>query len=299
VERGVQRITAEIQLALLLPFPGYESIFDPSSARRESVDTRYGAQQLSFGTVGGVPIVVAQQFGGEPALASADVNMRAETLALKAVGVRRAVAFNAYGYLCDESGRAAAVAGRPLEMLDLAVPDDVDSFATNRPTSLFSPHDIRVDLGLAFCPGLRAELLRVCGDFAQPRPVVDGGTVAVFDGPHFPTPAMIRRARLAGSHMGSTTLYPRVAFYREAEVCFAQVCYMMNPIGQAVELRTAYLEQADVERLLRAIVQAVVGATWQCACGAALARYRGDQALGHAPGVHRIPDWYLELERRA
>jgi len=273
---------SEVELALLLPSPVYESVFDPGSARPATYETPFGAHSLTFGAVDGVQIVVVQQFGGDPPQSSAAFNMQSEAAAVKMTGARRVVAFNAYGYLCDENGDAARVNGRPLEMLDVVVPDDVDTLVTNRPTSLFSPHDIRVDLGITFCPGLREALVECVAPIIEPRSVVDGGTVAVFDGPYFPTPAMIRRARRGGAHLGSTTLYPRVVFYREIEVCFAQLAYTMNPVGAPVALRTARLDPAVIERLLCAVVKRVARSEWSCDCERALDAYRA-----------RVPEWYV------
>jgi 5'-methylthioinosine phosphorylase len=271
-----------------LPSPIYESVLDAGSARIAKFETPFGAHALTFGTVEGVQVVVAQQFGGDPPLSSAAFNMQAEAAAVKMTGARRVVAFNAYGYLCDENGDPAQVSGRPLDMLDVVVPDDVDTLVTNRPTSVFSPLDIRVDLGITFCPGLREALVECVAPIIEPHSVVDGGTVAVFDGPYFPTPGMIRRARLGGAHLGSTTLYPRVVFYREIEVCFAQLAYTMNPIGAPVALRIARLDAAVIERLLRAVVAGVTGRDWGCACQRALDGYRD-----------RVPEWYAQASRGA
>ena len=69
---------SEPLLALLLPSPLYESLLDVGSGRVVKMETPFGTHPLTFGAVDGVPIVVAQQFGGDPPLSSAAFNMQSE-----------------------------------------------------------------------------------------------------------------------------------------------------------------------------------------------------------------------------
>lgn len=199
---------------------GFYDLDALEGATPRSVETAFGAAQVTTGTWHGLPVVFLTRHGAGHKVPPHLVNYRANIRALTDLGCRDVFAVNVTGSIDPD-----------LEPGDVLVLDDFLDFTKQRPVTFrdgTGPEGVvHVDVVDAYHPQLRAELLDAASSIGEP--VRDGGVYACFEGPRFETPAEIRLARLAGGDVAGMTGVPEVTLAVEAGLRYAALSLVVNP----------------------------------------------------------------------
>lgn len=238
--------------------------FTALSERAEplAIETPYGDVDLSYQKDGDLELFLLRRHT-EAHVAPHRIAHRANVEALARCGVHAVLALNAVGAL-DAS----------IPPGSLLVPDDYLDFRTRHETF----HDegaVHVDVSEAYCPTLRALLLRHAA--AQGLPARDGGVYVATDGPRLETRAEVRALRAMGGSVVGMTGCPEAALARERALCYASLCLVTNPAaGVGTGALRADALRAGAEALGPAALRIAVRAAREvrsergCACGRAL-----------------------------
>jgi 5'-methylthioinosine phosphorylase len=171
------------------------------------------------------------------------VNYRANIHALKTLGVDSVLAVNAVGAVSPA-----------LEPGDLVVPDQLIDYTWGRAHTFSDGGSAtlrHIDFTRPFDGALRSLVLRVAGRAGID--LVDGGCIAVTQGPRLETAAEVDALSAAGCDLVGMTSMPEAALAREAGLDYASVCVVANP---AAGLESAPITETDIAAVLeRAMVQ--------------------------------------------
>lgn len=146
------------------------------------------------------------------------INYRANIDVLRQLGVEAVVAINAVGGIAPE-----------LTGGSIAIADQLVDYTWGRIHS-FSDDDLSPLIHVEFAQPFSCSLRRMLLESASCAgiEVVDGGCVAVTQGPRLETSAEIRRLRGDGCDMVGMTTMPEAALAREAGLDYASVCVVAN-----------------------------------------------------------------------
>ena len=182
-----------------------------------------------------------------------------------------------------------------LDVGTFVVPHDVLDRTAGRAKTFFD----RSGLGVIrhcdpFCPTGRAALAEALAALGMRHKV--GGVYVCTDGPRLETPAEIRSFAAAGATLVGMTIAPEFALARELELCYAPLCWIVNPaegvIGRPYRADTLFEGMATREELeagdraaeaLPAILAAALerlGPDRECDCRKAMARYKARGDIG-------------------
>lgn len=172
------------------------------------------------------------------------VNYRANIHALKTLGVDAILAINAVGGIAD-----ALAAGT------LLAPDQLVDYTWGR-THTFSDGGSaplrHVDFTHPFGGPLREALLLAARHAGTDT--VDGGCIAVTQGPRLETAAEVARLAAAGCDAVGMTSMPEAALAREAGIDYASLCVVANA---GAGLEAGPITETDIHRVLQAAMQRV------------------------------------------
>jgi 5'-methylthioadenosine phosphorylase len=248
---------------------GFYNLDALEDAQRIDVTTPFGAPSspLVLGTLEGKRVAFIARHGEGHRLLPSEVPSRANIWALKSLGVRRVLAVSAVGSLRPQ-----------FEPLHALVPDQLIDRTRGRPSSFFGD-GIVAHIGFAdpFCPEARDALFTASdaqGVRTHPR-----GSLVVIDGPAFSTRAESQLYRAWDADIIGMTALPEAKLAREAELCYASICYITDydvwhehEADVSVELIVERLQQNIAHaRATVAAAVAALPAEAACACGDALA----------------------------
>jgi 5'-methylthioadenosine phosphorylase len=240
-----------------------------ASVEHLEVDTPFGAPSspIVVGDLEGKRVAFIARHGEGHRLLPAEVPSRANMWALKSLGVRRVLAVSAVASLRPQ-----------YEPLHAVVPDQLIDRTRGRPSTFFGD-GIVAHIGFAdpFCPEV-SEALLTASDASGVR-THRGGSLVVIEGPAFSTRAESQLYRSWDAAIIGMTALPEARLAREAELCYASICYVTDydvwdehEADVSVELIVERLRQNIAHA--RATVAAAVAALsleGACACGDALA----------------------------
>jgi 5'-methylthioadenosine phosphorylase len=194
--------------------PGFE---DP---RRRTVQTRFGAVEVTEGAWAGAEVVHVSRHGAGHVRLSSGVQHQANVLALAGAGADAVLAVTVCGSLDPQ-----------LELGSLVVFDDLHFPANRLPdgalctlwTETGMPGRGHWIFDRPFSEPLRAALL--AGAHEAGIPVRDGGCYGHVDGPRFNTRTEIRQLQQAGVTTVSQTAGPETVLCGEAELPYALLGY--------------------------------------------------------------------------
>lgn len=198
---------------------GFEALPPEIFAESIDIDTAHGkARVLSVSDNYTEPhkLYFLSRHGADHSVAPHQINYRANTIALKELGVRYVFATNAAGSL-----RKDLLAGT------FVVLDDFIDFTKQRPLTLSGDGDWRhIDFSRPYSPLLRRFLLESAALLGvSPR---DGGTYVCCDGPRFESPAEVRLFHHWGGDLVGMTGLPEAVFAREAGMDYAAMAIVTN-----------------------------------------------------------------------
>ncbi|NEZ04072.1 S-methyl-5'-thioinosine phosphorylase [Wenzhouxiangella sp. XN201] len=223
---------------------GALDLFDVLEHRR--VESPYGAASATLARIdldnGGAWFLA--RHGRPHRIPPHRINYRANIDALHRLGVAQIVAINAVGSMDPDHAAGA-----------LVVPDQLIDYTWGR-RHTFSDDDItplqHVEFAQPFSESLRRALLESATAVGQS--CVDGGCMAVTQGPRLETAAEIRRLGRDGCNLVGMTAMPEAALAREAGMDYASLCVVANA---AAGLEDEPISEAAIHRVLADAMQNV------------------------------------------
>ncbi len=208
----------------------------------QTVETQWGAAQVSTGRVGGVDVVHVSRHRPGHELLSSGVTHRANIAALAQAGVSGVVAVTVCGAVDPSVELGSLVCFDDLHFLANRLPDGSLCTFFDRPGDPRRGHWIYAD---PYAPALRSALIGAAHEAGLP--LRDGGCYGHVDGPRFNTRAEIRGLAAAGVTAVSQTAGPETVLAGEAELPFALVGYATDYANGV------HAEPTPVARLLELI----------------------------------------------
>jgi 5'-methylthioadenosine phosphorylase len=236
--------------------------------REVEVQTPFGkpSGELVRGRLGDVEMVFLPRHGLGHRWLPTEVNFRANTFAMKKMGVERIISVSAVGSLREEIAPGHVV-----------IPDQFIDRTTQRPSTFFGRGLVaHVSLADPFCKDLSGVLASAAG--SEGAKVHAGGTYLCMEGPQFSTRAESHIYRSWGAHVIGMTNLQEAKLAREAEICFATLalatdydCWNESAGDVEIDHVLAVLKQ-NVDLAQRTIRRAApqLSSVRSCACASAL-----------------------------
>jgi 5'-methylthioadenosine phosphorylase len=246
----------------LYQMPGLEGV------RAIEVKTPFGkpSDKLIRGRLGKIELVFLPRHGQGHRWLPTEVNFRANTFAMKKLGVERIISVSAVGSLRQEIAPGHVV-----------IPDQFIDRTTLRPSTFFGRGLVaHVSLADPFCKDLSAILAAAAN--SEGAHVHTGGTYLCMEGPQFSTRAESHLYRNWGAHVIGMTNLQEAKLAREAEICFGTLalatdydCWNQAAGDVEIDHVLAVLKQ-NVDLAQRTIRRAVteLSSARCCACASAL-----------------------------
>jgi 5'-methylthioadenosine phosphorylase len=191
--------------------------FDVREKKR--VETPFGDPTGEFviGEFGGAPVIFLPRHGVGHFTPAGAINFRANTWALKSLGVDRVLSVSAVGSLKTEI--------RPREFV---VPDQFYDNTKHRVSTFFDAPGLTVHIPLAdpYCNRVRELAVAACEQ--RGVPVHGRGTYICMEGPQFSTRAESGVYRQLGFDVIGMTSATEAKLAREAEMCYATVALVTD-----------------------------------------------------------------------
>jgi 5'-methylthioadenosine phosphorylase len=246
----------------LYQMPGLEGV------RAVEVKTPFGkpSDKLIRGRLGEIELVFLPRHGRGHRWLPTEVNFRANTFAMKKLGVERIISVSAVGSLRQEIAPGHVV-----------IPDQFIDRTTQRPSTFFGRGLVaHVSLADPFCKDLSAILAAAAN--SEGAKVHAAGTYLCMEGPQFSTRAESHLYRDWGAHVIGMTNLQEAKLAREAEICFGTLalatdydCWNQAAGDVEIDHVLAVLKQnVDLaQRTIRRAATALSSARC-CACASAL-----------------------------
>ncbi len=187
---------------------------------RQIIRTPYGeaSAPLTFGDIGGHPVVFLARHGNGHTIPPHKVNYRANLWALHSEGVGEIVSVATVGGIQSE-----LTPGR------IALPDQIIDYTHGRKNTFFDDTDSPVrhfDFTDPYCPKMRELCKKAAINTGEE--LLDGGVYAAVQGPRLETAAEINRLERDGATMVGMTGMPEAILARELGISYAAICPIAN-----------------------------------------------------------------------
>jgi len=205
------------------------------------VETPYGAPSdlVALATVGGKRVAFLPRHGRRHSLPPHMIPYRANTWALKSLGVSRIIGPTAVGSLHAE-----------IRPGDFVVCDQFVDRTSGRQDTFFDGPIVTHIMGAdPYCEDLRA--LAIESIKAKGIPCHDKGTVVVIQGPRFSTRAESQWYTSMGWECVNMTQYPEAILARELEMCYVNIALITDWDAGCVGLPG--VEPVNVEEVVRVL----------------------------------------------
>jgi len=254
---------------------GGTGVYDPrilENVREEQIETPYGVVNYKVGEFRGKAIAFIPRHGSQHSIPPHLINYRANTWAMKKIGVQNIIATTAVGSL-----------NLDMKPGDFVIIDQFLDFTKNRVTTFYEGGErgvAHLDVTEPYCPSLREKL-----QLSAQKSGIAVHTKGVYvctEGPRFETPAEINMfAKLGGDLVGMTNV-PEVTLAKEAEMCYATVSMVTNfaagispqPLTHHEVLETMAANAENIKKLIMECID-IMDTDTDCACQHALAEYGG------------------------
>jgi 5'-methylthioadenosine phosphorylase len=236
--------------------------------REVEIKTPFGkpSDKLIRGRLGKSEVVFLPRHGTGHRWLPTEVNFRANTFAMKKLGVERIISVSAVGSLREEIAPGHVV-----------IPDQFIDRTTQRPSTFFGRGLVaHVSLADPFCKDLSAVLAAAAN--SEGAKVHAGGTYVCMEGPQFSTRAESHLYRSWGAHVIGMTNLQEAKLAREAEICFTTLalatdydCWNQSAGDVEIDHVLAVLRH-NVDLAQRTIRRAVtqLSSARSCVCASAL-----------------------------
>lgn len=254
---------------------GGTGVYDPrilENVREEQITTPYGVVQYKVGEFAGKAIAFIPRHGSKHSIPPHLINYRANTWAMKKIGVQNIIATTAVGSL-----------NKAMKPGDFVIIDQFLDFTKSRVTTFYEGGErgvAHIDVTDPYCPTLRENLKLAAQKLGIA--VHTKGVYVCTEGPRFETPAEITMfAKLGGDLVGMTNV-PEVTLAKEAEMCYATVSMVTNfaagispqPLTHGEVLETMAANAENIKKLIMECISSLHNES-DCSCQQALAEYGG------------------------
>lgn len=254
---------------------GGTGVYDPrilDNVREDNLTTPYGEVRFKVGDYNGQTVAFIPRHGSNHSIPPHLINYRANTWAMKKLGVRNIIATTAVGSLNVD-----------MKPGDFVLIDQFLDFTKNRIHTFYEGGErgvVHVDVTSPYCSDLRSKLFAAATK--HNISIHDRGVYVCTEGPRFETPAEISMfAKLGGDLVGMTNV-PEVVLAREAEMCYATVSMVTNygagisaqPLTHGEVLDTMAANAENIKKLIMETI-ASLEPDKECQCHKALAEYGG------------------------
>lgn len=254
---------------------GGTGLYDPrilENVREETVITPYGEVSFKTGEFAGKGVAFIPRHGSKHSIPPHLINYRANTWAMKKIGVASIIATTAVGSLNED-----------MKPGDFVIADQFLDFTKNRINTFYDGGErgvAHVDITQPYCPSLR-RVLAAAGKEAGIA-VHEQGTYVCAEGPRFETAAEIKAFALLGGDLVGMTNVPECVLAREAEMCYSTVSMVTNfaagisplPLTHGEVLETMRANGDNIKKLIMTAI-AALDPDADCPCRHALAEYGG------------------------
>jgi 5'-methylthioadenosine phosphorylase len=188
-------------------------------SRRQGVRTPYGEPSgpLTFGAIGGVPVIFLARHGDGHTIPPHQVNYRANLWALKEQGAREIVSVVSVGGIRQDLGPGKIVV--PHQILDYTWGRMHTFFENEAPVK-------HIDFTEPYTAALRARLLAAA--LKSGESAGDGAVYAATQGPRLETAAEIDRLEREGADIVGMTGMPEAGLAREIDLGYAAIAVVVN-----------------------------------------------------------------------
>lgn len=245
---------------------GLYTLFDDDRTEHK-VATPYGepSATITVSEISGHQVAFLPRHGEGHRYPAHVIPYQANLWALRSLGCTQILAPCAVGGLRADLGAGTFV-----------LPDQLLDRTTSRRRTFYDAGAVHINFAEPYCPRLRATLRDTAHDISLS--LVDGGTMAVIDGPRFSTRAESRWHAQSGATIINMTGAPEAALARELAMCYATVA-LVTDLDAGVEgdhgvtqdevFRVFAANTARIRELLLATVTAI-SAERTCGCASAL-----------------------------
>jgi 5'-methylthioinosine phosphorylase len=236
---------------------GFARFAELSHIRRRVMRTPYGdpSGALTLGQLDGIELCFLARHGYGHTLAPHEINYRANTWALREIGVKQILAVAAVGSIRENLAPGS-----------LVVPDQIIDYTHGRKNTFYDEVGQPVhhaDFTYPYDTSLTAVLQQSAKKLDMP--VSFGGVYGCTQGPRFETAAEIKRMRNDGCDLVGMTGMPEAALARELGIAYCSLAVVSNYAagikdskqGIAIDAIGAVLDHAmaNVRQLLSAAVR--------------------------------------------
>lgn len=197
--------------------------------RIEKTNTPFGEVTIYLGQIDGKEVLFIPRHGSGHSVLPSSINYRANIFAAHLNEVKMIYATNAVG-----------TSNMKITPGALVVLDQIIDVTNGRDFTFFTGNNFSVttrsgrklmgvvhtDVSEPFDNMVRSNLLNACNNFNQ-KPV-DGGTIAVFNGPRYETPAEIKAYTNLGAQYFGMTSAPEAFLAKELEIPYATLAVVTN-----------------------------------------------------------------------
>ena len=188
--------------------------------RRQVIRTPYGEPSgpMTFGTIKDHEVMFMARHGYGHTIPPHQVNYRANLWALRDQGATRVIAITSVGGI-----RADLAPG------SLVVPDQIIDYTYGRDSTYFDSKDrpvTYIDFTRPYNEKLRQQVLAAARQGGEP--CMDGGVLAVTQGPRLDTAAEVNRMERDGADMVGMTGMPEAALAKELGLEYATIAVVVN-----------------------------------------------------------------------
>ncbi|MDO5058006.1 MAG: S-methyl-5'-thioinosine phosphorylase [Lautropia sp.] len=215
-------------------------------SQRKVARTPWGqpSSALTFGRLGGQPVVFIARHGYGHTIAPHDINYQANIWALREAGATALVACTVVGGIRAD-----------LQPGTLVVPDQIIDYTWGRKASYFSGVDqpvVHVDFSEPYDEGVRGALLEAAR--AAGQAVVADGCYGCTQGPRLETVAEVRRYERDGCDMLGLTAMPEAALARELDLPYAALAVVTNRAAGKDGTAAGTRELSQIGRTLETVM---------------------------------------------
>ena len=242
---------------------GGTGLYDPKllkNVKEVTAKTPYGnpSDSITVGELAGKCVAFLPRHGKKHTIRPTDINVRANIIALKNLGVKRILAPSTVGSLKEEY--------HPGEIVFC---DQLIDRTTRREQSFYTENKVcHISVAEPMCPELRQNLIAVAKEMGIK--MHETGTYACIEGPRFSTKAESKMYRQWGADVVGMTLVPECVLAREAEICYASIStvtdYDVWKDHPVCVDEVVTIMKSNIENVKRIIAETVAKLPSECAC---------------------------------
>jgi 5'-methylthioadenosine phosphorylase len=232
------------------------------------LDTPFGkpSDEITTGELGDTMIAFLPRHGKGHTIPPSEIPSLANIYALKMIGVKQIIAFNAVGSLRED-----------IRPGNIVIPDQFIDKTTRRPSTFFGKglvaHISFID---PVCPSLSKTVMKAATKTGAD--VHFGGTYVVMEGPAFSTRAESLLHRSWGAHVIGMTALPEAKLAREAGICYSTIacvtdydCWHESEESVSIEMiKRIQRQHNDISKNIVRLVALDPPSRESCQCASAL-----------------------------